>query len=55
MRWTWWTRRGWGTTLLGIWLIATGLLPLLHVSIPQGGPVLSLLAAAAGILILIDR
>ncbi len=55
MKWRWRTQRAWGTTALGIWLVATGLLPLLHVSIPQGGPILSLLAAASGILILLQR
>jgi hypothetical protein len=55
MRWIWSIRRTWGTTALGVWLVATGLLPFLHVSTPQSGPILSLLAAAAGILILIQR
>ena len=55
MMWKWRTQRTWGTTALGIWLVATGLLPLLNVSIPQSGPILSLLAAASGILILMQR
>ncbi len=55
MFWRWRSQRGWGTTALGIWLVATGLLPFLHVSIPQSGPILSLLAAAAGVLILMQR
>ena len=44
-----------GPLLLGIWLIATGLMPLVHLSIPYSGPILALLAIAAGILILLDR
>jgi hypothetical protein len=49
-------RRKWGTTLLAVWLILAGLLPLLHeVSIPYGGTILALLAIAAGVLILLDR
>lgn len=42
-----------GVILLAVWLIATGLLPLLNLAIP--GIVLSLLAIGAGILILLGR
>ena len=42
-----------GVLLLGIWLIATGLLPLLGVTIPSSGIILALLAIAAGIVILV--
>jgi hypothetical protein len=42
-----------GIFLLAIWLIATGLLPLLNISIPASGSLLALLAVAAGILILV--
>jgi len=45
--------RSLGVILLGIWLILTGLLPLLTIAIPASGIVLSLLALAAGILILL--
>jgi hypothetical protein len=41
--------------VLGIWLIATGVLPLLDIHAPWTGTVLALLAIAAGILILLDR
>jgi hypothetical protein len=47
--------RKYGPILLGVWLIATGLLPLLGANIPYAGPVLDVLAIAAGVLILIDR
>ncbi len=44
-----------GMVLLGIWLIMTGLIPLLHFSF-QGLPmIMSILAIAAGALILIGR
>jgi hypothetical protein len=39
--------------LLAIWLILTGLLPLLSISIPYSGIIMGALAIAAGILILI--
>jgi hypothetical protein len=44
--------KGLGMLLLGIWLIATGLLQLLQVSIPYQDLFLSLLAVAAGVFIL---
>jgi hypothetical protein len=44
-----------GMFLLALWLILTGLLPLLNISFPSSGTVLSLLALAAGILLLMDR
>ena len=47
--------RTWGMPLLGVWLILTGLLPLLRVDIPQSGLILELLAIVAGILILLGR
>jgi hypothetical protein len=47
--------RKYGTILLCVWLIATGLISLLGESIPHAGQVLSVLAIAAGVLILIDR
>jgi hypothetical protein len=47
--------RKYGTILLCVWLIASGLISLLGASIPYSGPVLSLLAIAAGVLILMDR
>ena len=42
-----------GTLLLGIWLILTGLLPLIKISIPASDAVWALLAIAAGVLILL--
>ena len=42
-----------GVLLLGIWLIATGLLPLLNVNIPASDIILALLAITAGIVILL--
>jgi hypothetical protein len=44
-----------GMILLAIWLIITGLLPLLSLNIPAIGTVLALLAIAAGVLILLGR
>ena len=42
--------------LLGIWLILTGLLPLLNVRLsPTFNIVLSVIAIIAGVLLLIDR
>jgi len=47
--------RNLGLLLLGIWLILTGLLPLLHISFPAEGIALTLLAIAAGVLIVLQR
>jgi len=48
--------RKFGTLLLGIWLILTGLLPLLSVRLsPTFNTVLAVLAILAGLLILIGR
>jgi FtsH-binding integral membrane protein len=44
-----------GMLLLGIWLILTGLLPLINLSFPASGTILALLAVAAGVLILLRR
>ncbi len=44
-----------GLLLLGIWLIVTGLLPFVNLPISNIGTLLSLLALAAGVLILLDR
>jgi ABC-type thiamin/hydroxymethylpyrimidine transport system permease subunit len=43
-----------GMLLLGIWLILTGLLPLLGLGIRGIDPILALLAIAAGILVLLE-
>lgn len=44
-----------GMLLLGIWLLATGLLPLIRVQIPAQETLLHLLAAVAGALLLWGR
>ena len=41
--------------LLAVWLIATGLLPFVDLRIANIGSILSVLAIAAGCLILLDR
>jgi hypothetical protein len=47
--------RKYGTIVLCVWLIASGLISLLGERIPYSGPVLSVLAIVAGVLILMDR
>jgi hypothetical protein len=42
-----------GMTLLGVWLLLTGILPFLP--IPGAGTLLSLLAVATGLVILLAR
>jgi hypothetical protein len=42
-------------TLLAVWLIVMGLLPLLRLDIPQSGTIMGLLAVAPGVLLLPDR
>ena len=44
-----------GMLLLGIWLIVTGLLQVVSIHVPAIGPILALLAIAAGVLILLGR
>jgi hypothetical protein len=44
-----------GMLLLGAWLILTGLLPFLRVSLPYSNTLLPLLAVVAGILLLVGR
>ncbi len=44
-----------GMLLLGIWLIATGVIPLLNISFSGLGVVMAVLAIAAGVLILVGR
>jgi hypothetical protein len=48
-------RKGLGGVLLGIWLIARGLLPYLTFTIPYRETIMSILAVAAGISILLER
>ncbi len=42
-------------TVLAVWLILMGLVPLAHIEFPQSGTILGVLAIAAGVLILLDR
>lgn len=44
-----------GLLLLAVWLILTGLIPLLHLSFSGLGTVMSILAVAAGVLIVVGR
>jgi len=44
-----------GMLFLSVWLIATGLIPLLHLSFSGQGTVMAILAIAAGVLLLIGR
>ena len=46
------TSRNLGVLLLSIWLIATGLLPLLGIRFPSASMILAILAIAAGALLL---
>jgi hypothetical protein len=47
--------KGLGTMLLAAWLIATGALPLLHITFPYRGTILDLVAIVAGMLLLLGR
>mgnify|MGYP003409835990 CR=1 FL=1 len=44
-----------GMLLLAVWLILTGLLPLLNISFSGLGTVMAILAIAAGVLIAVGR
>jgi hypothetical protein len=44
-----------GMLLLGIWLILTGLIPLLNLSFSGLGTLMAVLALAAGVSILVGR
>jgi pheromone shutdown protein TraB len=44
-----------GSKVLAVWLIATGALQLFHVALPYGHTILALVAAGAGVLLLIKR
>ena len=41
--------------LVGVWLIATGLIPLLNLSFSGLGTIMAVLAIAAGVLIIVGR
>ena len=47
--------RNLGMLLLAIWLILSGLMPLLNLSFSGVGTIMGILAIAAGVLILIGR
>ncbi len=47
--------RNLGMLLLGVWLIATGLIPLLNVSFSGLGTIMAVIAIAAGVLIIVGR
>jgi uncharacterized membrane protein len=49
------SQRNLGMIFLAIWLILTGLLPFLRVSLPFQSVILPLLALLAGVLILFGR
>ena len=44
-----------GMLLLGIWLIVTGLIPLVHINFANMGSIMAVLAIASGSLILLGR
>ena len=44
-----------GIILLSIWLIVTGLLQLVDISIPGIGAIMAILAIAAGALLLLEK
>ena len=44
-----------GFLVLGGWLIATGLLPLARISFSGQGTIMSIVAIAAGVLIVLNR
>ena len=44
-----------GMLLLAVWLVMTGLIPLLNLSFSGLGTVMAILAIAAGILIVVGR
>ena len=49
---------GWprlGSMLLGIWLLANGVMPLLHLRFSGSGVILAVLSIAAGVMLLIQR
>lgn len=47
--------RNLGMLLLAVWLIVTGLIPLLNLSFSGLGIIMAILAIAAGVLIIVGR
>lgn len=48
-------RKNLGMLLLGVWLILTGLIPLIHLSFSGLGTMMAVLAIAAGALIITGK
>ena len=48
-------RKNLGMLLLGVWLILTGLIPLLNISVAGLGTIMAVLAIAAGALIVTGK
>ena len=48
-------RKNLGMLLLGVWLILTGLIPLLNISVAGLGTIMAVLAVAAGALIVTGK
>ena len=55
MKWMGTKKRNVGMLLLAIWLIVSGVLTFVDISIVQTGPILAALAIAAGVFLLLDR
>jgi hypothetical protein len=51
----WAGTKNWGMLLLGVWLIATGVTPFVHITVINIGLVLAILAIVAGVCILFGR
>ena len=49
------TTKNLGFLLMGIWLIATGLLQVVSIQIPYTGVILALLAIVSGVLIVLGK
>jgi hypothetical protein len=47
--------KNFGLLLLAVWLMLTGLIPLLNLSFSGLGTIMSVLAVAAGVLIVVGR
>ena len=47
--------KSWGMILLAVWLILSGLIPLLSIHIDRSGTLMNVLALAAGVLVLFGR
>ena len=45
----------WGARILAVWLILTGVMPLIKLSFAGSSEITAVLAIAAGVLLLLDR